>query len=175
MIFTGKNLCWGLFFIKVAALTELKMDFNTDIFWWISRNLEEHLFWRTRSSHQRCSLRKGVLPNFAKFTGNTCARVLFKYNCQPWPPTLVIKRLWHRCFPVNFGKSLGTAFLQNISGSLLLKKICKWLLLHFWKLVRTFFTSFVIFCETKIKGCWNQSRLNKNVSYHKVLGEDRKD
>ena len=31
------------------------------------------------------------------------------------------------------------------------------------------------FDETKIKCCSNQSVLNKNVSYHKVLGEDRKD
>ena len=29
--------------------------------------------------------------------------------------------LWHRCFPVNFGKFLGTSFLQNTSGRLLLK------------------------------------------------------
>ena len=26
-----------------------------------------------------------------------------------------------------------------------------------------------------VKGCLNQSKLNKNVSYHKVLGEERKD
>ena len=31
------------------------------------------------------------------------------------------------------------------------------------------------FHETKIKGCSNQSGLNKNTFYHKVLGENRKD
>ena len=31
------------------------------------------------------------------------------------------------------------------------------------------------FDEPKMKGYSNQSRLSKNVSYHKVLGEDRKD
>ena len=31
----------------------------------------------SRNSHQRCSVRKGVLKNFAKFTGNTCARISF--------------------------------------------------------------------------------------------------
>ena len=31
------------------------------------------------------------------------------------------------------------------------------------------------FYETKIKGCSNQPRLTKYVSYYKVLGEDRKD
>ena len=27
---------------------------------------------------------------------------------------------------------------------------------------------------SNVKGCSNQSRLNKNVSYHRVLGEERK-
>ena len=36
------------------------------------------------------------------------------------PATLLKKRLWHRCFPVNFAKILRTPFLQNTSGRLLL-------------------------------------------------------
>ena len=35
--------------------------------------------------------------------------------------TLLKKRLWHRCFPVNFAKFLRTPFLQNTSGRLLLQ------------------------------------------------------
>ena len=34
--------------------------------------------------------------------------------------TLLKKRPWHRCFPVNFVKFLRTHFLQNTSGRLLL-------------------------------------------------------
>ena len=34
--------------------------------------------------------------------------------------TLLKKRLWYRCFPVNFAKFLRTPFLQNTSGRLLL-------------------------------------------------------
>ena len=30
---------------------------------------------------------------------------------QAWPATLLKKRLWHRCFPVNFEKFLRTPFL----------------------------------------------------------------
>ena len=30
-----------------------------------------------RSSHQSCSIKKGALQNFSKFTENTCARVSF--------------------------------------------------------------------------------------------------
>ena len=36
------------------------------------------------------------------------------------PATLLKKRPWHRCFPVNFEKFLRTPFLQNTSGRLLL-------------------------------------------------------
>ena len=35
-----------------------------------------------RSSHQRCSVRKGVLRNFAKFTGTHFARVSFLIKLQ---------------------------------------------------------------------------------------------
>ena len=56
-----------------------------------------------RSNHQRCSIKKGVLVDFTKFTA--------KRLCQS---------LWHRCFRVNFVKCLRTTFLQNTSGRLLL-------------------------------------------------------
>ena len=32
------------------------------------------------------------------------------------PATLLKKRLWHRCFPVNFVELLRAPFLQNTSG-----------------------------------------------------------
>ena len=35
--------------------------------------------------------------------------------------SFIKKRLWHKCFPVKFPKYLGTPFLQNTSGRLLLK------------------------------------------------------
>ena len=46
-----------------------------------------------------------------------------KYYTCAWglrPATLLKKRLWHRCFPVNFVKFLRTPFLKNTSGWLLL-------------------------------------------------------
>ena len=78
--FTGKHLCQTLFFNKVAG--------------------------------RRCSVTKGVLRNFAKFTGKHLCQTLFLnkvtslssaslfFNKVP----LTKKRLWHRCFPVNFTK-----------------------------------------------------------------------
>ena len=91
----------------------------------------------TRSSHQKCSARKDVLRNFAKFTGKHLCQVLF-FNkvADPELATLLIKRLWHRCFPMNFAKFLRAPFSQNTFGRLLLdnkalpswesKKSTKW-------------------------------------------------
>ena len=73
-----------------------------------------------RSSHRRCSVRKGVLKYFAKFTGrHLCHSLFFNKVAGLRSATLLKKRLWHRCFPVNFGKSLRTPLLQNTSGRLL--------------------------------------------------------
>ena len=48
---------------------------------------------------------------------NTCARSLFFSKVAGLrAATLLRKRLWHRCFPVNFVKFLRTPFLQNTSG-----------------------------------------------------------
>ena len=75
-----------------------------------------------RSSHQMCSLKKGVLRNFAKFTGkHLCQSIFFNKVAGLRPPTLSKKRLWHMCFPVNFAKFLRTPFWQNPSGRLFLK------------------------------------------------------
>ena len=48
------------------------------------------------------------------------------------PATLLKKRLWHRCSPVNFVKFLTTPFLQSTSESLLLSKYFHRLELNFF-------------------------------------------
>ena len=58
---------------------------------------------------QRCSVEKSVLKNFTKLT--------MKHLCHNLQlSTLLKKRLWHRCFPVNFAKFLRTPFLLNTSS-----------------------------------------------------------
>ena len=60
--------------------------------------LRKHLIENIRSNHKRCSIRRGVLKNFAKFTGK------------------------HLCQSLFFNKVAGLRpFLQNTSGRLLLK------------------------------------------------------
>ena len=73
-----------------------------------------------KSSHQRCSVRKGVVRDFAKFTGkHLCQVLLFNKVASPEPATLLKN---HRRFPVNFAKFLRRSFSQNTSGQLLLDK-----------------------------------------------------
>ena len=77
--------------------------------------------------------KKGVLRNFAKFTGKHLCQILFfnkvaglrpatllKKSLRP--PTLLKKSLWYSCFPVNFAKFLRTP---------LFTELLRWLLLSF--------------------------------------------
>ena len=65
-----------------------------------------------RSSHRRCSGRKGLFRN-------SVTRIRL---CQSLGlATLLKRRLWYRCFPGNFAKFLRTPFSQSTSGRLLLK------------------------------------------------------
>ena len=66
-----------------------------------------------RSSHWRCSVRKGVPRNFAKFTGkHLCENLFLNKVAGLRPATLLKKRLWHRCFPINFAK-----FLEHLGAT----------------------------------------------------------
>ena len=53
----------------------------------------------------------------------TCTFRSSRRRCSVELATILKKRLWHRCFPVNFAKFLRTPFLQNTSGWLLLFKM----------------------------------------------------
>ena len=75
-----------------------------------------------RSRHRRCSVKIGVFRNFAKFAGKHLCQILFFNKVAGLKrATLLKKRFWYRCFPVNFAKFLISPFLQNTSWRLLLK------------------------------------------------------
>ena len=69
-----------------------------------------------RSSHRMYSIRKGALRNFAKFTGkHLCQSLFFNKITAPRPATSLKKRLWLKCFPVNFAKFLRTSlFIEHL-------------------------------------------------------------
>ena len=67
-----------------------------------------------KSSYRKCSVRKGVLRNFAKFTVKHVRQSLFFNKVAGLRlATLLKKRLWDRCFPVNFAKFLTAPFLTE--------------------------------------------------------------
>ena len=56
--------------------------------------------------------KKRFLRNFAKFTGKHLFQSLFFNKFAGLrPATLLKKRFWHKCFPVNFANFLRTPFL----------------------------------------------------------------
>ena len=66
------------------------------------------------SSHQRCSSRKGVLRNSVKLTGkHLCLSLHFKKVASLSPATLLKKKLWGWCFPMNFAEFLRTPFFTE--------------------------------------------------------------
>ena len=76
-----------------------------------------------RSSRPDVFCEKGVFRNFVKFTGKHLRQGLFFNKVAGLrPATLLKKRLWCRCFPVNFTKFLRTPFFKE--------HIC-WLLLNY--------------------------------------------
>ena len=61
----------------------------------------------SEAAARRVLYKKVLLEILKKLQENTHTRV---------SATLFKKRLWHRCFPVNFAKFLGAPFSQNSSG-----------------------------------------------------------
>ena len=72
-----------------------------------------------RNSHLEVFWRKEVLKHFAKSGKHLRQSLLFNKVAGLMPVTLK-KKVWHRCFFVNFNYLLRTTFLQNTSGWLLL-------------------------------------------------------
>ena len=67
-----------------------------------------------RSSRQEVFCKKGVLTNFTKLTGKQLCQSLFFHEVEGLrSATLLKKRLWHSCFPVNFAKFLRIPFVTE--------------------------------------------------------------
>ena len=76
---------------------------------------------RNRSSHRRCSVRKGVLKRLANFTGKHLYWSLFLRDRQAC--NFIKERLRHMYFPVKFAKCLRAPILKNICERLLLLEL----------------------------------------------------
>ena len=79
-----------------------------------ANHIETVLLHKPRSCRPELFCKKGVLRNFAKFTGkHLCQGLFFNKVAGLRPATLLKKRLWHRCFSVNFAKFLRAPFLKG--------------------------------------------------------------
>ena len=66
-----------------------------------------------KSSCPEMFCKKGVLRNFTKFIGKPLSQILLLTKLQVQACNFIKKRLWHRCFPMNFVKFLRTPFLTE--------------------------------------------------------------
>ena len=100
-----------MFFFGIAALRLYSMKGPVSRFNNVTRKTSEWFFYyQTEVLARRCSIKKMFLEISQNSQENTCARVSFLIKLRA---TLLKKRLWHRCFPLNFAKFLRTLFLTE--------------------------------------------------------------
>ena len=106
-----------------------------------------------RSSRPEVFCQKGVLRNFAEFTGKRlCQNLFFSKVAGLRPATLLKKRPWHWCFPVNFTKFLRTPFYIEHLWWLLLHILCLLRIHHDYFFQRVFESVRAQFLSGNISG-----------------------
>ena len=88
--------------------------------WWDHSAFDSSLHLSTlteklRSSHWRCSVGKGVLRNFAKLQGNTCARVSFSIKLQAKAWYFIKKEAPTQMFSCEFCETSKNTFFTPFS------------------------------------------------------------
>ena len=106
---------------------------------------------------------------FVYFLTILCAAVLQRCSVSLRPATLLKKRLWHTCFPVNFAKFLRIPFLTEhlwwlplfvfirVGQMIMLKNgnlDIIWSSINFWSVIQngTFFLKFFIHLQSRSLG-----------------------
>ena len=93
--------------------------------WLSDAALDDFFFFRSSRPEMLC--KKGVIRNFAKFTGKQPSqRLFFNKVTGLRPVTLLKKSLWHRFFLVGFSKFLRQPFLnrRTLVDASVFSKIC---------------------------------------------------
>ena len=108
-----------LFQTKIYCLDEIYLCSATIKF-------SKHTLYRS-SCRPKVFCKKDVLKNLAKFTGKiTVPEAFFNKAESLQPATLLKRRLWYKCFLLNFAKFLRTPFFT---------KHLRWLLLSLYTVV----------------------------------------
>ena len=117
------NLCIQSKYGKIRTRKTLNTDTFYTVKWFQVGKYLCNINNKKRSSRTKVFCKKGVLRNFAKFTGkHLCQSLSFYKVAALMPATLLKKRFWHRCFLVHFAKFLRTLFLTEHLKCLLVKK-----------------------------------------------------
>ena len=66
-----------------------------------------------RSSHQRCSMKKGILRNFAKFTGKHLCQSLFFNKVAGLRPATLLKRSLAQVFSCEYCETSKNTFFTK--------------------------------------------------------------
>ena len=95
---------------------------------------------------------------------NTCARYSFLIKFQALTCNFIKKRLWHKCFLMNFAKFLKKPFLRNTSGRLLLSIILTAKYERIWKKIMKDISQFTFTCSKltieTVEKVWNMFKVN---------------
>ena len=83
---------------------------------------------------------------------------LFWWSCRPQAATLSKKRLWHRCFPVNFTKFLRTIFFTE----------------HLWWLLQIRVTNKILKCLFFSDESLDKQKTQKLLTFISVIHEKTK-
>ena len=115
-----KDICFELFVKPSRSTISFYLLSEVFIKWLLAEDSNLHLRLHSIKGNSRSSRPEVFVEISQNSQENTCARVFFNKVARLRPVTLLKKRLWHRCFPVNFAKFLRTPFLLNTSGRMLL-------------------------------------------------------
>ena len=105
LTFTKKKSATTLYFIKMYQKKLLDSD------------LVRYILREDKSSHRRCSVRKGVLRNFVNSLENTCATVFFLIKLQA-PCNFIKKETLAQVFSCDFCEiSKNTFFTEHLHAT----------------------------------------------------------
>ena len=128
-----------------------------------------------RISRPKVFCKKGVLRNFAEFTGKHLCQRLFFNKVAGLPGTLLKKSLRHRCFPVNFTKFLRTPFFKEHLRWLFLKialsnvKHTEGSTKQGWSMYENSSSLLIDTLEWNRLLCFSASIINVQQNWHNVL------
>ena len=104
-----KNICQRLLFYCTHTTR-----YYLSVLLYIQHLLPHHHCYFSEAVVWRCIIKTVFLEISQKFSGKyLCQSLFFNKVAGLRPASLLKKRLWHRCFPVNFAKFLRTPFVTE--------------------------------------------------------------